>query len=444
MTVDAGAIVVQSPSLFDRRPTVSTTLLELQTLTSSPLIRELPTATGMVLPDIAAYDRLSHFPEDLYDLRPESHLVRFLKAMLGEAGIGQLRKRYLLAQLEQALDSTHFYDLDRFYGAIFGARRGVLGALPFDPMEDTATPDGWDEIQSYDARFRERIIKLAKAITLGGTPMGMQALAEALTGVECDVYEVWSILDAHGEAGIGRSYGEVEIDFANYGAMKPFSWSQIAGIVNIGNLGLDNRNEFVVRPKTTYNVSDPDDAVRRAEDLYGIQRVVHTLKPAFSIASIDDKGLAAHSEVPILNVAADSEYWEVVSRVLPLTELDPVYQLAYKAYDKRANPPAIQKVQPRPPFSASQGQQWSYSGEVTSVQGFRLQQLATYLPERGIPVPVSTSEWDTVRFYDGKTISYRPEYGVIDPRQAAAAQTAGDGSVAAHPYSGGRRVVPTH
>src|SRR5690242_8459212 len=181
-------IVTQSPSLFDQQATVSTTLLQLQTVISNPMVAGLPTATGMILPDVATYDRLAHFPEDLYDLRPESHLVRFLKALLGEGGVGQLRKRYLLAQLEQSLDSTHFYDLDRFYGALFGARRGVLGALPIDPMQDVATPDGWDEIYALDAVFRDRVIKLAKAITLGGTPMGMQALAEALTGVECDVY----------------------------------------------------------------------------------------------------------------------------------------------------------------------------------------------------------------------------------------------------------------
>lgn len=429
-------IVVQSPSLFDRTPTIATTLLQLQTLTSNPLVAELSTATGMVLPDVASYDRLSHFPEELYDLRPESHLVRFMKVLLGEGGVGQLRKRYLLCQLEQALDSTHFYDLDRFYGALFGARRGVLGALPVDPMEEVCTPDGWDEIAEYDARFREKIIKLARAITLGGTAMGMQALAEALTGVECDIYEVWSILDAYGEAGLARSYNEVAIDFGTYGAMAPYSWAQISNNLKVGNLGLDARNEFTVRPKTVYNPSDPQDAVRRAEDLYGVYRVIHTLKPAFSIATVDDNGIGVHQEVPIAGVAADSEYWEVVSRVLPAEGLDEVYKLLYTAYDKRANPTGIQRVQPRPPFTAAQGQQWSYAGEVTSV--FSFTSTVTGLDDDRGPA------YDRVRYYDGKTISYRPEYAIIDPRQALAAQTAGEGSVAAHPYSGARRVVPTH
>jgi hypothetical protein len=439
MSENYTGIVVQSPSLFDQQATISTTLLQLQTVISNPMVESLPTATGMVFPDVAAYDRLAHFPEDLYDLRPESHLVRFLKALLGEGGVGQLRKRYLLAQFEQALDSTHFYDLDRFYGALFGARRGVFGTLPIDPMQDVATPDGWDEIQSFDAVFRERVIKLAKAITLGGTPMGMQALAEALTGVECDVYEVWSILDSQGPAGIGRAYSEVHTDFGNYGVMKPYTWAQISNFAQVGNLGLDARNEFVVRPKKVYDVSDPDSARQRAEDLYGIARVINTLKPASAVATIDDKGLAVHVKAPIAAVYADSEYWEITSRVIPTNSLDPIYKLLYTAYDKRANPQGIERTPPRPPFTASQGQQWSYVAEVTSVGSFNTE-LNDY--NTGVPRD-SKQDYDVVRYYDNSTISYRPEYALIDPKQALVSQAAGD-SVVAHPYSGPRKVVPTH
>lgn len=430
-------IVVQSSSIFDQQATVASSLLQLQTVVSNPLVASLPTATGMVYPDVATYDRLAHFPEDLYDLRPESHLVRLMKTLLGEGGVGQLRKRYLLAQLEQALDSTHFYDLDRFYGALFGARRGVLGALPVDPMTEVATPDGWDEIQTHDAIFRERIIKLAKAITLGGTPMGMQALAEALTGVECDIYEVWSILDSHGEAGLIRSYNEVETDFGSYEVMGGFTWAQISNALQVGNLGLDTRNEFVVRPKTVYDVSDPDSARQRAEDLYGISRVINVLKPAFTLATVDDRGVAVHDEAPIAGVWADSEFWEVVPRVIPQDEQDPIWKLLYTAYDKRANPKGIEKVIPRPPFSSSQGQQWSYVNEASRVDSY------TGFSYAAGPVPGKTY-YDRVRYYDGSVISYRPEYALIDPRQALISQTAGDGSIVSHSYSGARKAVPTH
>lgn len=429
-------IVTQNPSLFDKGSALSTTLLQLQTITSNPLVSELPTATGMVLPDLSAYDRLSHFPEDYYDLRPESHLVRFMKALLGEDGVGALRKRYLLAQLEQTLNSTHFYDLDRFYGALFGARRGVLGALPMDPMTDVATPDGWDEIAKFDSIFRERVIKLAKAITLGGTPMGMQALAEALTGVECDVYEVWSILESQGSVGGGRTYAGVHTTFANYGAMSTISWGQAAGVVEYGNLGLNARNEFVIRPKKVYNTSDPVDARQRAEDLYGVQRVINVLKPAHTMATVDDKGLAVHRIVPIASVAASSEFWEVIACVTPREELKDIYDLFYSCYDKPGNPVRIEKVTPVPPFCSSQGQQWSYACEVTSVSSF-----IGNLDNFDI---VANQDYDAVTYYDGKTLIYRPEYAVIDPNQALLSQTTGEGSIVCAPYSGARKIVATH
>ncbi len=436
MAENYDGIVNQSQSLFDQGSNLATTLLQLQTSASTPLVAELPTATGMVLPNRSAYDRLSHFPEELYDLRPESHLVRFVKALLGDSGAGQLRKRYLLAQLEQALDSTHFYDLDRFYGSLFGARRGVFGSLPMDPMEEVATPDGWDDISRRDGVFRERVIKLARAITLGATPMGMQALAESLTGVECDIYETWSILDAQGTPGTQRTYTQVAAAFPSYGVMESYSWGQVAGVVNVGNLGTNMRNEFIVRPKRVYDTSDPDSARQRAEDLYGIARVINVLKPAQSIASIDDKGLAVHVKVPIGSVSSDSEFWEVVPRVLPRDELKDLYGLLYTAYDNQKTPDGMERVVPRPPFSSSQGQQWSCAVDVSSVNSFTL--------ERGDHYGQPNINFDIVTFYDGKRVAYRPEYAIIDPQQAQVAQTSGEGSITTHPYSGGRRVIEPH
>lgn len=428
-------VITQSSSLFDQGSTLATTLLQLQAITSNPLVGDLPTATGMILPNRAPFDRLAHFPEDLYDLRPESHLVRFLKALLGESGVGQLRKRYLLAQLEQALDSTHFYDLDRFYGALFGARRGIFGQLPMDPMENVATPDGWDQISKQDAVFRERIIKLSKAITLGATPMGMQALAEALTGVECDVYEVWSLLDNGQVPVTQQTWLEVRTDYASYGVMGNYTWGRIAGTTTIGNTGDNNRAEFIVRPKKVYNTSDPAEARQRAEDLYGISRVINVLKPASSIASIDDQGVQVHVKVPIASVASDSEYWEIAPRVLPSDDLQDLYSLFYTAYDSSDVVQGVERVVPRPAFSCSQGCQWSCACDVSSAWGF----TEEFGSEFSQP-----NNYDTVCFYDGALIPYRPECGIIDPNQALIAQTAGEGSIVTAPYSGARKVIETH
>jgi len=433
-------IVNQSTSLFDAPTVGAATLLQLQTVATNPFVTELPTATGLLLPDVASYDRLSHFPEGLYDLRPSSHLVRFVSTILGDSGVGQLRKRYSMAQFEQSLNSTHFYDLDRFYGALFGARRGALATLPVDPTTSVATSDGWDSIKDLDSVFRERIIKLARAITLGGTPGGMQALAEALTGVECDIYENWQLIDTEPSAGGARTYAQVGSAYANYGAMKTMMWSQVSGVVHFGNLAIDARNEFLVRPKTVYNVSDPADAVRRAEDLYGVQRVIQVLKPVNTLATVDDQGLAVHQKVPIRSVSSDSEFWEVVSRVVPTPKVAQAYQVAYQAYDGRGKPVQVQVALPRPPFSSSQGQEWSYVNEVSSIRGYQL-------PSANSSFDITAKSpniYQTVQFYDGKKISYRPEYALIDSRQSAATQVTGSGALQVHPYSGPRKLVPTH
>jgi hypothetical protein len=430
-------IVNQSTSLFDVPSTKAGTLLGLQTVATTPFVTELPTTTGMVLPDVAFYKRLQHFPEDLYDLRPASHLVRFIAALLGDGGVGQLRKRYSMSQFERSLSSTHFYDLDRFYGALFGARRGAFGALPVDPTTSVATPDGWDEIHDLDSTFRERVIKLAKAITLGATPMGMQALAEALTGVECDIYEVWRQIDTSPAPGAGNTYANVGSTYANYGQMAPFRWGQVTGQPAYGNLAINARNEFSLRPKLTYDPSDPVSAVKHAEDLYGILRVVNVLKPANTLVTVQDDGLAVHRQVPIRAVSADSEYWEVTSRVIPQPGTESAYQTVYSAFDKRSNPTSVQMAVPRPPFSSSQGQEWSYAGEVTSVKGY-VRPLAGPLP-----APL-TNNFEQVRFPDGKEYAYRPEYAIIDPKQAHAAQVAKTGAISVHPFSGPRKKVPTH
>jgi hypothetical protein len=119
--------------------------------------------------------------------------------------------------------------------------------------------------------------------------------------------------------------------------------------------------------------------------------------------------------------------------------LEDTYHVVYQAYDNRAKPTQIQGAIPRPPFNSSQGQEWSYVGEVTSVRGYvkpHNEELAAN--------PKLPNSFDTIRFFDNKTISYRPENATLDPRQAQAAQAAGDGSLASHPYSGPRKVVPTH
>jgi hypothetical protein len=434
---DNAGLIQQSSTIFDWPDTPTTSILELQTTPTQPLPADLSTTTGLLAPDVPTASRLAHFPSDLYDLSDSSHLTRFLRAMLGDTGTGQLRKRQLVARLQTLLNSTHFYDLDAFYGALFGVNRGVTGALPINPYVDTATADGWDEISTIDAQFREKLLALARAITMGGTPLGLQAMAEALTGVDCDVYEVWALLDAQGGSGVGQTWTQVESAYTSWDAIEGTTYNDISGTQSFGNMGQDCRNEVVVRPKKVYD-NTPEGQRERADDIRGILRVLEVLKPAHALLSVDTSGVGVHGEATPASITADSNYWEVSARTVPRPELAKFYTAILDSYDSRANPSGIDSAHPQPPFTSAQGQQWSYANEVVSVKSEATRGLYANPQHFDTAKKTSTVEYDTVHFPDGTTRTYLPSYAVIDPKKATAGRISSDGVMVAAPYSGSR------
>lgn len=435
-------LVQQSSTIFDWPDTPATSILQLQTTLSNPLPVDLSTTTGLISPSVPTQSRLAHFPEDLYDLSDGSHLVRLLKAILGDSGAGQLRKRQLLARLQSMLNSTHFYDLDAFYGTLFGAHRGLTGQLPLNPYTDQATPDGWDEISTIDAQFREKLLRLARAITMGGTPLGLQAMAEALTGTECDVYEVYALMDAQGTPGAGRTWGDVETAYLSWNAMDGLLWNDVIGAPTFGNMGLNARNEVVIRPKKVYD-NTLDSRREQADDIRGILRVLEVLKFSGALLSVNVDGVPVHSEAKIATISSPSNFWEISSRVVPPAELQSWYTALYDAYDHRDNPTGLDHVQPQPPFTVDPGQQYSYAGDVVKVVAERTNLVGSKADQFDTVRKLSTVEYDVVHFPDGKTQTYLPSYAVIDPRTAAAARVASDGVMVAAPYAAARTPAVT-
>ena len=280
-------------------------LLELQTVPEAPKPVEARTKTSMLLVPTRMSDRLRHFPEEVYDLRAESHLVRFLKVLLGDAGAGQLRKRLTIQRLQSTLQGTHFYDLDRFYGALFGVRRSQGEMLDFDPYSQTATRAQWDDVRAKDASFRSRIEQFSRALTYGPTPTGMELISEALLAVDCEVYESYVDADA---------------------------------------TGTGERRLFTVRPKRAVTLAEA----------YDLRRVLTRIKPADARFVIDPSGIALHDPITINGIAADSDHWEVVPEVVAPIAVNNPYQVA------SGNP----EEQPRPPFSTYQGEAWSYNADI--------------------------------------------------------------------------------
>lgn len=182
-----------------------TEIIDTQVSGGGPTPEGLTTGTNLLLPSRVTSARLAHFPEEVYDLRAESHLVRFTKVLLGDAGAGQLRKRLIQARLQQSLQGIHFHHLDRFYGALFGIRRFPSETLDLDPSTQTATNDVWAIQHAKDASYRSRITQFARSLSFGPTPTGIELISEALLGVDTDVYETYHQSDSG-----YRTYGELE------------------------------------------------------------------------------------------------------------------------------------------------------------------------------------------------------------------------------------------
>jgi hypothetical protein len=336
-------------------------LISVQLPPSVPVPSGLSTGTDLLLPQSAIMDRLRHFPEEVYSLAAESHLVRLMKVLLGDAGAGQLKKRLTISRLSQVLSSTHFYDLDRFYGALFGVRRTPQEYLSFNPYIATATGDQWDTAHASDASYRSRVMQFARGISFGATVIGMELIAEAILSIECDIYEI---------------FNQVDLGTANYA----------------------DRRLFVIRPKRPVTLAEAFD----------LKQVISTLKPADVRVEIDYQGVQVHIPTPVSSIAADSEHWEIISKVSAQPSPLPPY----------LNPSATPVEQPRPPFSGYQGEAWSYANDISGV--------------------TSISPPQRLTFVDGDYTDYLPYMAMLPFRNVQSGRAVSDAILIAHPYSGPR------
>jgi len=441
-SLNPGIITNGGTSLFAYPDTPAASILDFQAVPTQPLPDATATATGMLSPDLLFAQRLRNFPPEIYDLSPSSVLVHFMQALLGDAGVGQTRKRQLIARLQTAVSSTSFYDLDSFYGALFGAIRGPSGSLPdnpstgvtFSPYTDLASPDGWDEVEAIDAIFRERIIALARAITLGGTVPGLQALAEAIAGVPCDVWETWRLIDFQGAQGSGNLWSVVVADWPTWNAFPGgFMWEQVTGTIDYGGFGINSRSEVIIQPRKTYP-SGEEGNIEQAADLYGISRVCEVLQPATVLLTVNTKGIDPQLPVPISALWADSTYWDTVLYVTPADPSDPAYAASQGAYQAGGQVAGSTFPQGSPPHSRHQGCQFSYVADVTTVRGVA--------SDDDFDEIYNNQDHEQVVFASGTT-DYLPQLGVMETARAASARLASQVAVTAAPYSGPRLPVQT-
>lgn len=407
-------------------------LMSLQLSGGGPESSNMEIVSDPIIPDRAVIDRLGHMDPELYDLSDNSHLMRLLKVLLGGAGAGGIRRQVAVARLQNSFRSMHFLDLDRFYGALFGIRRTRAEMMPdfgtltqpaiFDPYTDAAGSDVWDDVHSRDASYRDRLIKFAKALPLGGTYAGIKAAVEALFSVECEIYESWTWVDEQNAAAtqppvLLYTYTTLTLAYPTWDQMATNqTWGGLAGGASagsyfLGRTGQKNRNEILVQPKRQITASEQ----------YEAQRVVGRLTPAGTQATINPDGLAIHQPVAIRDVAASSEYWEINYKTTPAPQLvpavpkEPVYVQ-----------PDPTEYQPRPAFSNYQGEKICYNNEITKVLSYRMISQAI----------VTSTNFETVVFVSGRSRSYTASMALMDGGQVLASRVVSDGVMTSYAYAG--------
>jgi hypothetical protein len=406
-------------------------LMTLQAPTSAPESDATEIVTDALLPDRTVEDRLGHMDPELYDLSENSHLMRLMKVLLGGAGAGGIRKQIAVARLQNSFRGMHFLDLDRFYGALFGIKRTQAELMPdfgtldrpasFDPYTDAAGSDTWDDVHSRDANYRDRLIKFARALPLGGTYAGLRAAAEALLSVECEVYESWIWVDEQNAVAaqppvLVYTYTALNQTWPTWDTISTSRlWSNLSGggspgTFFLGRTGQKNRSEVLIQPKRTI----------RPDEQFQAMRVMDRLKPAGSQVTLDPEGLAIHQQVPIRAVAADSEHWEIIYKTTPSPGL--VSPIPQRPVYPESDPA---KCQPRPAFSGYQGESVCYNNDIVRVSSYKMIVRAV----------ITSTNYATVIFRDGVSRSYLTSHAIMDGQTALAGRVVSDGVMTSFAYA---------
>ena len=437
-------ILTTAVDLFSTPVAPVASLLPSQANPALPQAAVLASATGMLLPPTDLSRIMAHFPEQVYDLRPTSHLSRFVAALVGDAGAGQLRRRQMLARIAATLSGASWLDQDRFWGAVFSLGRTPTEQLGIDPADQVATVAEWDALEQADAGYRERIIALAATLPMAGTLPGLAAAAEAIIGAPVEVTETWRLLDA-GAPTPARTWGQVAA-LGDWGVLDTQRWFKIENVYAIGLSGVNSRAEVVLRPHKTY-AAGRGGQVAAAADAKALTEVLSKLTPDGILITVDGAVAAPGIDVPIASCWADSAHAQVcaqvtVSPALPAATVAACYPRS-AVQIAAAVDPASTRYLPTPAQVTTGSASWDFNAAITTVTSYSFDAGTAGLDTPGTGTPVAGDD-QTLTWRDGSATTFTPDLAVAPPTLAAAARLGSAGHLSAHPWSGSRKVVPVH
>jgi hypothetical protein len=367
------------------------------------------TTTSPLIPDRTVASRIGNFDPEIYNLDDSSHLILLLKALLGPAGAGGLRKQMAVARMSNAFSGMHFLDLDRFWGALFGIKRTRTEVAPdfaFDPYHEAADRATWDDLISRDASYRSRLAKFSRAIYHGASYAGLRAMTEALIADDAEIYEGWEIIpDPEGTTPIFvYTYAALEDNVNVWSGMTAKTWGAWSGgsVQTVGTRPI-TRSSFVVQP---YRILAPDET-------YELTRVLDRFKPTGTSFTVNPQGVTVRRPVPIRHAMSDSDYWDIEISVNPT-------DLTQSPYPSQTHPSA------RPAFCQYQGEHWTHQSEISTVRSYTLEEETVI--DDGIVI-----------YGDGTHHVYRATDCIETAVRAAAARIASEGVLTCSPYAPARR-----
>lgn len=265
-----------------------------------------------------------------------STIYKYLDALVGTTGAGSLMNQVFLSNLNNAIETCYFNELDYIFGNINFVARTTAESYPYDPLTEQLTSDQWDEVMVKDAWFRARIKDFFAAVQLGCTPEGIRKMVQAALACDCTIMEVWRYADnilvqqslVNPFPGSGATSDPIgrTLSVNHYLATnlvtgdKVFFETQSAATTFVSQKNSDAGTTLweanIVRPRNEV-VIRPHKETLEPEENRLLREVLSRLLPVDIISNVDLNGLSVSTPVAIAAAAADSTYYEVIKQVTP-------------------------------------------------------------------------------------------------------------------------------